>query len=1556
MSQNQRVFSTNLCLCCKGGNCWILGHVGDCVCSCQQKESRGEIALVQAMNFKEEYVVNERKIGQGQRAEKEVQGVNMLDEWEWFEQKEGWGRQSEQWARFLRRNEDQRRTCRRMIVRIKGVVREESNCLRKDCPACWKYVHRCWGIPYIPIGLQLRWVGEFLHWIQAENEAGEEEVCGVAWARQARNAGIRSGVEGGVSEEEAVFGTNYASFPTERRPVAYRKTVDEITTRTTIQQWFESSGLTIGDHLTSQETDKIQRLLYTWKELFITDPRDLPATDLVIHSIPTYAGAKPHRARDVPWTPEEEAWQAKNLPAMLGSVIGLTQSPWLAKTTFVEKTGTVRDPVTGFREVLRMVHTYCALNNATIKSNYPMKLMEPILNDLAKESRRYYFTADAANGYWAVPLLAAHAYKTAFSTVLGQCCYLRMGMGLSGAPHTYAMLKDITFGPIPQPNPEPSVFEVVKSCPSLAFRYFFDDDYGASDDFDSLYEFLQEWYFPRMSWAKLTLKPSKTEFMMPKMAPLGLSVGTHRRADGTLITGIKASMKKLTQIQNYPVPTSYEEVEKFLYLTIYLKMFIPGRAEHARVLKESCTVSWTEVEETKVEGKKKKLGQKKKGGTGDPNKEGTGRESKRMVKKKIRGAFCWGTRQEQSFKAIKEAVEWNICVGNDFRRRHYLAVDTSAHGFGAVFFQLTDDAERILAKRKTFPRGQERVVHFISQKFSETEQRYIPLERDCLAVLRSLEEVRWMAAQSRFPIITYIDQHSLVTMLQGDDTKGRMAGWQARMAEYELEIRHAKVGELDVATGLARMPYDVMDEPPKREGEWSEINVVSRNAAMVKEEQEGGSSEEEVEELESDEESVDSETMLVLEHRVFGDEGGREVMHVKGDGMYVGEGYLLVSCDGACKGNGSQEAKASVGIYCGEEHPANLAGMVPTHLNHTNQVAELLACWLAIDIGVGLLRSGKRGNKLVVALDSEYVCKGLTQWIIAWKKKDFKGIKNKELFKELDNTISVLEEEGIQVMLWKVKRAQNMDADRLATAVLESMMVEEGEIGGGQGDQDEMEQEVAKSVGEWAEFLKDEWYGEVVWYKIHGEVRNAPESRNLRRERKIRKDASQYVMVSQGNIRRLGKREPDGSLSECVRAHQVEQILHRFHDHHGHFAPGVMSRNLVGRFYWPGRFKDVTKWCHSCDACQRLGPLRPSSMLTPILQLQPMDMMGIDFIGPFSPVSQGDGKYIIMAVDYFSRYLWARVAVSNHGHIVEAFLKQDVARWFGWPLAVYVDNGSHFVKGVLPVTLKQQGVKLFSAPITNPRSVGLSERYVQMILAGLRAKVLSDPRPDAKILWHEHLPVVLHAINTRVLRVHGYTPSQLFMGFNARMDAFDKGLLDDAMREVLENHAVMVGSEGIEHQQRDVRLAQIEEMREFTRERMLVHQDDQITTYVKNRYEMPKEGDLVLLRRFVVDKERGRKLEPRWEGPYVMFKVAKPGVSGYLRDLKTQKVKGRYAFDALKVYVPRELREAQAVEVQVSLSEGLEPLCGSWYRGRESVDLEGWGVTERRMDSEEGLG
>ncbi|GJX51102.1 reverse transcriptase domain-containing protein [Tanacetum coccineum] len=69
------------------------------------------------------------------------------------------------------------------------------------------------------------------------------------------------------------------------------------------------------------------------------------------------------------------------------------------------------------------------------------------------------------------------------------------------------------------------------------------------------------------------------------------------------------------------------------------------------------------------------------------------------------------------------------------------------------------------------------------------------------------------------------------------------------------------------------------------------------------------------------------------------------------------------------------------------------------------------------------------------------------------------------------------------------------------------------------------------------------------------------------------------------------------------------------------------------------------------------------------------DLWGIDLMGPF-PSSRGN-KYILVAVDYLSKWVEAKAIPTDDARVVVKFLKSLFAR-FGTPRAIISDRGTHF--------------------------------------------------------------------------------------------------------------------------------------------------------------------------------------------------------------------------------------------------------------------------------------
>ena len=96
----------------------------------------------------------------------------------------------------------------------------------------------------------------------------------------------------------------------------------------------------------------------------------------------------------------------------------------------------------------------------------------------------------------------------------------------------------------------------------------------------------------------------------------------------------------------------------------------------------------------------------------------------------------------------------------------------------------------------------------------------------------------------------------------------------------------------------------------------------------------------------------------------------------------------------------------------------------------------------------------------------------------------------------------------------------------------------------------------------------------------------------------------------------------------------------------------------------------------------------------------------------------------------------------------------------------YTDNGSHFVGKKVDEMFAHHGVAKFTAPITHPSSVGLLERYVRMMIGQLRTRCVAAGSLDG---WSLYVKDSLLSINTRMIRVHGFSPAELLLGFNPRI-------------------------------------------------------------------------------------------------------------------------------------------------------------------------------------------
>ena len=170
----------------------------------------------------------------------------------------------------------------------------------------------------------------------------------------------------------------------------------------------------------------------------------------------------------------------------------------------------------------------------------------------------------------------------------------------------------------------------------------------------------------------------------------------------------------------------------------------------------------------------------------------------------------------------------------------------------------------------------------------------------------------------------------------------------------------------------------------------------------------------------------------------------------------------------------------------------------------------------------------------------------------------------------------------------------------------------------------------------------------------------------------------------------------DQVIRRCVPEDEMHSILNHCHTLScgGHFGgQRTAAKVLQSGFYWPSLFKDAHQFVSICDKCQRMGNIsrKDEPPMHPILEVELFDLWGIDFMGPF-PVSYNN-LYIVLAVDYVSKWVEAIPTRTNDAKVVAHFLRSNIFSRFGTPRALITDNGTHFCNKVIDKVLEKYGVR-----------------------------------------------------------------------------------------------------------------------------------------------------------------------------------------------------------------------------------------------------------------------
>ncbi|GJY91558.1 reverse transcriptase domain-containing protein [Tanacetum coccineum] len=252
------------------------------------------------------------------------------------------------------------------------------------------------------------------------------------------------------------------------------------------------------------------------------------------------------------------------------------------------------------------------------------------------------------------------------------------------------------------------------------------------------------------------------------------------------------------------------------------------------------------------------------------------------------------------------------------------------------------------------------------------------------------------------------------------------------------------------------------------------------------------------------------------------------------------------------------------------------------------------------------------------------------------------------------------------------------------------------------------------------------------------------------------------------------------------------------------------------------------------------------------------DMWGIDFMGPF-PSSRGN-KYILVAVDYLSKWVEAKALPTNDARVVCKFLKSLFAR-FGAPRAIISDRGTHFCNDQFAKVMLKYGVTHRLSTAYHPQTSG----QVEVSNRGLK-RILERTVGENRASWSDKLDEALWAFRTAYKTPIGCTPYKLVYGKACHLPIE----LEHKAYWALKHTNFDIKTAG---NYRKVQLNELNELRDHAYENSLIYKEKTKKIHdskIKNR--VFNVGDRVLLFNSRLKIFSG-KLKTRWSGPFTVTQV-----------------------------------------------------------------------------------
>ena len=357
-----------------------------------------------------------------------------------------------------------------------------------------------------------------------------------------------------------------------------------------------------------------------------------------------------------------------------------------------------------------------------------------------------------------------------------------------------------------------------------------------------------------------------------------------------------------------------------------------------------------------------------------------------------------------------------------------------------------------------------------------------------------------------------------------------------------------------------------------------------------------------------------------------------------------------------------------------------------------------------------------------------------------------------------------------------------------------------------------------------------------------------------------------------------------------------DKVLQVAHDipMSGHLGTKKTQDQVWNHFYWTGLCADVKRYCASCDACQRTipkGKTRRIPLGSMPISTTPFQHVAVDLIGPIIPASARGHRYVLVVIDYATRYPEATPLKTIDTITVAENL------WIMWtrvgiPERVLTDRGSQFTSEVMEEVNRLLAIQGCTTSPYHAQCNGAVERFNGTLKTMLRRLCGQFPQE-----WDRYIPALLFAYREVPHESLGFSPFELLYG--------------RAVRGPLQVLKTLWSNETLPEEERTT-AEYVMDLRNRIAETCCVAQRQGDTKALRqkmikdrtseDRKFKPNDRVLLLL------PTKNNKLELAWRGPYTVLEAVNP----YDYKIRVGNHTKLFHANLLRRYIDREPRDGNA--------------------------------------------